>query len=282
MMAIGVGIAFAALLRSLRCIAWFTTAAVLSVWPVATGLFYYSAPVEPVVYNHSALVSITSINLLSSNQQYETVLDHLQHLDSDLIAVLELTSTWDQRIRERLAATHPHCITSPSSDGNFGIGVYSRLDWSFADIVYFDSDQPSIEVELKDQPFRLIATHPIPPISQQNFERRNLQLWSISQAVNDSPLPTAVVGDLNLTPWSPVFHRFAANSHLKRVGRRECFVPTWYAKRDVWPLGLSLDHILITSSLQPCEFQIGPAIGSDHRSVTAMLLCKETLSSILV
>ncbi len=113
-------------------------------------------------------------------------------------------------------------------------------------------------------------------MTQHNFERRNLQLWSISQAVNDSPLPTAVVGDLNLTPWSPVFHRFAANSRLKRVGRRESFVPTWYAKRDVWPLGLSLDHILITSSLQPCEYEIGPTMGSDHRSVTAMLLCKDT------
>ncbi len=159
LMAIGIGIMLAILLRSLRCIAWFTMAAMLSLWPAAAGL-WHSAPVQPVVRSDAAVLSITSMNLLSSNQQYEMVLDHLQHVDSDMIAVLELTSTWDQRIRERLATTHPHYISSPSDEGNFGIGVYSRLPWSFADIVYFDSDLPSIEIELKNQPFRLIATHP--------------------------------------------------------------------------------------------------------------------------
>ncbi len=270
LLAIGTGLLLAACLRSLRCIGWFALSAVVSLWPVGVGLSH-ATPANASGTRSAQAIKVTSINLLSGNQRYEEVLDHLQKLDSDLIAILELTTTWDQRIQERLRASHPYRIASPSDDGNFGIGVYSRLPWSLAEIVYFDSDLPSIEIQLQQSPFRLIATHPVPPMTQSLFERRNLQLWSISQAVNDSPLPTAVVGDLNLTPWSPFFHRLGSDCQLKRVGRWEAFQPTWYAKRDWWPLGLTIDHILITPGLRASEFRVGPAMGSDHRSVTATL-----------
>lgn len=76
-----------------------------------------------------------------------------------------------------------------------------------------------------------------------------------------------VLGDLNLTPWSPLFSDLEASTELTRAGRGYGLTPTWYAKVGTFAMGLVLDHCLISDELQCVSHRVGADTGSDHRAV---------------
>ena len=80
--------------------------------------------------------------------------------------------------------------------------------------------------------------------------------------------------DDDTTPWSPVFSDFEQRSGLRRARDGFSVKPTWYSY-PIFPMGLMLDHGMISESLQCVYHTTGPDIGSDHRSVTLKLAIRE-------
>ena len=83
-------------------------------------------------------ITMTSINVLSGNIQYDRVIADLINANTDVIAVLELTPTLDQKLRQDLPDFR-HVITRSKDEGNFGVGVYSKHP--LADSELFESVQ---------------------------------------------------------------------------------------------------------------------------------------------
>jgi len=224
------------------------------------------------------VMTVTSVNVLSANREYAQVIDSLHEVDPDVIAVLELTPVWDQQLRRGLSA-YQHVVVSPEDQSNFGIGVYSK--YPLKDVQFFHAVEgvPSIALTVGNQDaeeagkeLRLFVTHPLPPMNRVLFEDRNRQLRDVGQRIREyrqqvPGLPVVLLGDLNLTPWSPCFDDLQANSGLKRGIDRFTLEPTWYRFRG-FPFGLVIDHGLIDPRLVCTRFQVGRAIGSDHRSIT--------------
>jgi endonuclease/exonuclease/phosphatase family metal-dependent hydrolase len=78
-----------------------------------------------------------------------------------------------------------------------------------------------------------------------------------------------LLGDLNLTPYSPPFDRLLGDSGLRDVMQGQGWQPTWRA--GFWPLALRIDHVLVSSDLCVEDATVGPTVGSDHRPVLARL-----------
>ena len=76
-----------------------------------------------------------------------------------------------------------------------------------------------------------------------------------------------IVGDFNLTPWTPEFKSLPG----KRAGDPR-FVSTWDSER-FWT-GIPIDHVLINDQLELVEAKILPHVGSDHRPVYAKVRLK--------
>lgn len=223
-------------------------------------------------------ITMTSINVLSGNIQYDRVIADLINANTDVIAVLELTPTLDQKLRQDLPDFR-HVITRSKDEGNFGVGVYSKHP--LADSELFESVQGiesiavTVVVEQRQAPseyFRLFVTHPLPPMNAELFEQRNRQLKDVADRIDKfrqraSGIPIVLLGDLNLTPWSPWFLEFRARSGLVRGISKFTLEPTWY-RFPIFPLGLILDHGLIEPSLVCTDFKVGKPMGSDHRSIT--------------
>jgi endonuclease/exonuclease/phosphatase (EEP) superfamily protein YafD len=77
---------------------------------------------------------------------------------------------------------------------------------------------PSIEadVQLPSRAIHLVATHPLPPMGARNFNHRNKHLALLGQRIQEQfrgdPAESVILlGDLNLTPWSPLFHDFSGS-----------------------------------------------------------------------
>ena len=77
-----------------------------------------------------------------------------------------------------------------------------------------------------------------------------------------------VVGDFNLTPWSPYFQKFIADSGLRDARTPRRFDHTWPVTFDNANIGLAIDHSFAHPSLPLVKRIIGPDLGSDHLPVT--------------
>ncbi|MFK7818958.1 MAG: endonuclease/exonuclease/phosphatase family protein [Planctomycetaceae bacterium] len=212
-------------------------------------------------------------NVFTTNAQHHLVISEVLREDPDIIAILELSSAMKQRWdAEDMIQAYPYRITAPQDDGNFGIGLYSRLPFLEEQIVPFnvlDIKTISATVDCSGTEYRVIATHPLPPMGARGFSLRNEHLRQLADHISEirkSGVPLILLGDLNLTPWSPLFHDLESQTNLRRAGRGYGLAPTWYI-RPVLPLGLKLDHALISDNLVCTNHKVGNDIGSDHRPV---------------
>ncbi len=247
---------------------------------LALHLPWFAIAFPPVSKHESGkhLVTVTSVNVLRGNVQHDRVVADLIEAGPDVIAVLELTSTLDQKLRQNLPE-YRHVITGSKNSGNFGLGVYSKHPLKdselFESVEAIESIAVTVVVEQLGSPnreLRLFVTHPLPPMNAALFEKRNRQLEDVADRMQEfrhqaSGIPMVLLGDLNLTPWSPWFLELQSRSGLVRGVSNFTLEPTWY-RFPVFPFGLILDHGLIEPSLVCADYKVGKLMGSDHRSIT--------------
>ena len=229
------------------------------------------------VQGASPEIVIMTANVYSPNRQHNEIVQQFLDSDADVIVVVELSTQLTRRLNGELSERYPHSVCMPQDAGNFGIGVYSKHAIQDESVVSFGNlSIPSVvlSTSVGGQPLRLVATHTFPPIGPGGFRHRNDHLNELAQQVGrwrreDEQVPVVVAGDLNLTPWSPIFHDFCEQADLVSESG-DVWHPTWYAF-PLFPFGLVLDHVLFTSDLQCCRRQVGSGAGSDHRFVTVVL-----------
>ena len=235
---------------------------------------YLFAPQKPIGVRS---LKICTVNVLTQNSQHDKVLTVLKTADPDVIAVLELGTALESRFIEELSDLYPYRITQPSDIGNFGIGLWSKMP--LQDETVFNLTVPlvpsiSAKVSWKGQVVRLFATHPIPPINSRYFQARNRHLELLAERIrkgseNTEEASTVVVGDLNLTPWSPWYRKFLRDSEMEDCvhgDRIASLRPTWY-RWPRFPFGLVLDHGFCSGTLVCSGRKVLEDIGSDHRPV---------------
>ena len=223
-------------------------------------------------------------NVLSANRRFDLITEDLIRNEPDVITVLELTTALDRHLRQELNNTYPHAFTYRQDDGNFGIGIYSRTELIDPEFFYLNDTLTSIRafVEIDGQSSQIIVTHPLPPIGRGAFEHRNRHLQMLADRCvefrSDHPDSALVIaGDLNLTPWSPVFTDFVERARVRRATGGIGIQPTWH-RWQAFPFGLVLDHVLIDDQLVCRKYVVGSDIGSDHRSVMVDLQRKSASS----
>jgi len=108
---------------------------------------------------------------------------------------------------------------------------------------------------------RIVITHTMIPISGEWLQDRN-RLIRFAGATAGASERFILMGDFNMTPWSPVFHDLPG----RRAGDPR-FTATWPSFFPV--LGIPIDHIMASDDLELVEVKVLESIGSDHYPVLA-------------
>jgi len=215
-------------------------------------------------------------NVLTRNQRHGHITAQIRQADPDVIVILELSSKLNAAMHREFGNSYKHAVSEPQDDGNFGIGLWSRYPLTDARIFHLNSQWlPSIEadVEFDSRRIRIFATHPIPPMGAYYFTQRNehmaLLAKRIQQQHSDDPKrPRLLLGDLNMTPWSPLFNDLCESTGLENAAAGHGLQPTWYCGKSFpFPFGLVLDHALHSHDLRCVHREILPENGSDHRAL---------------
>ncbi|HIE99382.1 MAG TPA: endonuclease/exonuclease/phosphatase family protein [Planctomycetes bacterium] len=251
----------------------------LHVFLLAIHLPFFSTVVRQ--QTHDALapaITVTTANVFTSNSNYAAIESQLRSADADIIAVLEISSGLRKHLANAFQKDYPFSLVDSQDNGNFGIGLYSRHRFESAKLTYFNEEaiQSIVAVvKVNGRRFQVVATHTLPPMGTRGFSHRNRHLQLLAEEVRflqkQTPgTPIIVMGDLNLTPWSPIYANFEHASHLQRRCHNFDITPTWY-RYQVFPFGLVLDHVLTTDELACSSYDVGTDVGSDHRFVTVGL-----------
>jgi endonuclease/exonuclease/phosphatase (EEP) superfamily protein YafD len=243
-------------------------AVLLVVWNALPVVQRASAAAPPASCD-GPVFTVATVNLQYSNQRRDRFLAWLAEHPADLVVVQELTADWAQALEGSEA--HPHRFLLVREDP-YGIGVLSRWPLESAGAIDLAGDGlPSLEgiVDIDGQRIRWLGLHTHWPVFPDVARMRDAALAQAAGIVRDSDLPVILLGDLNLTPDSPMFTRLLDESALRDTVRGRRWRPTWQA--SFWPLALRIDHVLVSPQLCVEAVDVGPSIGSDHRPVVARL-----------
>ena len=258
---------FALILLALRRWGWsalFGAFALLNLALIAPA-FWESDPASAAGNSPTLRALLANVNM--GNRDSERLQRLIVASDPDIILLLEATPWLLEQLRD-LGARYPHRIAEPRDDP-FGIALFSRQPLAQSQLVRFgDAASPPAIVATMiagARSFTLIGAHPWPPVSAGLAEGRNEQLRALASQARQSSLPLLVLGDLNISPWSPWFARLLADSGLRDSRSGRGIQPSWPA--DWWPLWIPIDHALFSAGIRIQQREIGPAIGSDHYPV---------------
>lgn len=232
--------------------------------PLAVGVTFYSyfaAPVSKLDPAHCGRTRLVVSNLLSSNRNLSRFRDWVAREKPDVVVLLEVSEQQRSQLESLPFAfkkLHPQ-------RGNFGLGLLSQKEPLSIQVLDKDSPFPSLLATWPE--YRLLVTHPIPPVSRWARAAGDDQLRRLLSLSDGSP-PLLLAGDLNATGWD------ARVQPLKSRGLQEArlghgLVPTWPVNGPI--PGIPIDHIFMPDGWESISFDRGPDIGSDHYPLSCEL-----------
>ncbi len=222
-------------------------------------------------------VSIVSLNLFISNEDYAAVRAYLARKNADVLVLSELTPAWVTALRE-ITANYPYWV-SVDRRTPWGLGVYSKyplIDARPLDLGLAGSVNVMATVALPGGDVQLLGVHLASPTSPTRAAQRNHQLEQLAGLLGpsrnsaDARAPRRLlVGDLNLTPFSPYFADLLDRTGMVDARRGQGLTATW--PTWVMPVRIAIDHCIVDPDLPVANVTRGPAVGSDHYPVEIAL-----------
>ena len=238
-------------------------------------------------FNNRAKLRVLSSNINIENQRYSQVLSLVRREKPDIAVFMEINQDWVEQL-DSLKDSLPYSIVK-ANPYNLGIAVYSKRRLKDASLAFFGTSQnPSIvgNLDVNGQIVSLIAAHPPPPIKSALFKARNQQLNEIGKYIKSLETRVIMVGDLNITMWSPYYKHFISNAGLKNARKGFGIVPTWPSKTNYPPyskmpslltglFSIPIDHCLVSPGIKVAKIRVGSYVGSDHRPLITDLVIPE-------
>jgi len=228
-----------------------------------TPLYWPQAP--PADHTRATLTILLS-NVLTQNHTPERVVAYLRQTDADVVLLQEIDEAWVTRLKP-WSIRYPHRMEYAQPD-NFGIGLYSRqelLHRRFDPLDEKTTPTIGIRFHFDGLDVQLLAIHTLPPVSPSYWSTRNQQLESIGRWCRGAAGTGMVVGDLNITPFSPFFTKLMQEGGLTHARRGFGLIPTWPANGPAF--WIPLDTVLVQEQLRVVGIHRGPDVGSDHHPI---------------
>lgn len=199
-------------------------------------------------------LTVVSANLHVDNPDLSSLHNWLNAVNPDIVVLQEVSPASALQLKKW---SEYETISAIPADDPFGMAVLVRgrpaeVNWRTP-----EGAPPYVQLDFQAQgtKVRLFGIHPMPPISAEDHFQRSLLMRQL--VANAHQAPTLVVGDFNASPWSSAMPK----DTLYRVLP---LIPTW---RYILPI----DLIMGTSHWKVVKTGRGPAIGSDHFPVWAIL-----------
>lgn len=210
-----------------------------------------------------ANLRVLHANVLFENENYEPILAMIAREQPDLCVIAEATPALYERVRRALPQ-YPYRSFSHAKRYCWNL-VLSRTPFVRDSVALRDYRTVALRTRIRGREVGLVTVHPRTPILPSWFAWRNAQLGFAFSYARRQAIPTLLVGDFNVSPWSPVYRKLTEKKGLTACRRGFGLKPTWISPLPF--VQLPIDHVFVNDGLRPVSFHTLPAGDSDHRPV---------------
>ena len=230
---------------------------------------------------NKAVLKIAQLNIRYENSNINEIISTLLDTDFDLILIQEVA---DNRVDTvgKLTQSYPYSVGSGSPRNYTSrLALFSR--WPLAntkihDLGYVEGRviETFVHPPDSDTSIKILALHPGAPRNKVLWQLRNNTLEFIASQASSSALQQQIVlGDINVSPWSPIFKSLAKNSRLQNSAAGHGYIPSWalFTTNHLTRLLSSayIDHCLVSKSFNIRDKQYQHIEGSDHVLISTIL-----------
>ncbi|MFO1427707.1 MAG: endonuclease/exonuclease/phosphatase family protein [Steroidobacteraceae bacterium] len=212
---------------------------------------------------------IGSANVFFMNHAHAKVLAWVRRARPEVVVFIEVTPEWRAALAP-LAAEYPYEVFA-SDRSHHAVLLRSRWPLEAPGPLAGDGVQRAallVDVVKQGAPLRIAAMHAAWPVTPAQASLRATDFAVLAQAARQrGARPFVAVGDLNCSPFSPQFARLLADGGLRRAAQGRGWLPTW--PTFLPPVGIQIDHALLSPEVQLRGFALGSGTGSDHRPIVA-------------
>lgn len=234
----------------------------------------WTAPDSPTLAATPERLTILQLNVNIRHQDPQRVVEWVKAQDPDIAVLIEVSRAWSQPMTA-LRDRYPHRLVGMPPDGS-GIAVFAKgVKPSLRLEALGDAWCPAIVLDFPESPgpspLALIATHLRSPITPADAVARNRQLGVLVRRVAADPaLQKIVIGDLNITRWSPLYAQLINVAGVRDGQEGFGLGGSWPSPFGRW-FGIPIDQTLVSSGVRVVNRIVGPNLGSDHLPVTTIV-----------
>lgn len=180
----------------------------------------------------------------------------------DIAVFIEVSKVWAKELAA-LKDLLPYSVVSQDSD-NFGTALFSKLPLENVSLEEFQGPRKTIVATIKYQgkEITIMGSHLNYPVKKVGFIHRNSQLEAMADYLVTVNNPVILMGDFNITMWSPFYKGFIEETKLKNGRFGFGVQPTW---PNFMPLlAIPIDHCFVSRNIQVIKSRIGRDVDSDH------------------
>ena len=226
-------------------------------------------------------LKIAQLNIQYGNPNLEKLIYEIGQSDYDAIVLQEVGDDVGYSVLQ-LKKIFPYSAgTGPLEGFPSGMAIFSRWPIINKKIHYLDNTETHIIEAIIQSPkmalpVHLFTLHPGSPRNNELWKLRNDTLNYLSKQVSSSLLPYKIIlGDVNISPWSPIFKQLIKTSILKNSANGFGYIPSWsYSDFNIISRIVSsayIDHCLVSDAFNIINKQYLRIDGSDHVLVTTEL-----------
>jgi endonuclease/exonuclease/phosphatase (EEP) superfamily protein YafD len=245
---------------------WVLVPAALAFWQGALLLpFLWPAAATPV---SGQPLHVISLNLWLANPVPQQTIDYLLASDADVIATVETTPEWRQRLKV-LNAKYPYHIDCQTTPFRCGVALFSKRPFQSSFIGPVESGSLPVvgwvTIDWEGKPLTLAALQILNPRIglQRGFQA--VQGEAMTRYFANFGGDVVLMGDFNSVPWGPLQRELRAGTAFDNRGRLAFTWPSWAPAI----FRLPIDQIFVEGALAVRNYRAGPSAGSDHLPVLA-------------
>jgi endonuclease/exonuclease/phosphatase (EEP) superfamily protein YafD len=207
------------------------------------------------------VIKVMTVNAWRGNRTFAGLVESIRREAPDVVVVQE----YGPRAARGLAPLHslyPYRFERPREDV-WGLALLSRIPLRSAhEFSLGGSLGVDAVLAMNRGPVRVLGVHLRSPLSARAATEQDAQLEHLAAMARGSSEPVIVLGDFNLTPYSPRFARFKREARLQdtRAGRGPGI--SWPSYLPL--LGIPIDHCFVSSDWRVLGQRRQKAFGSDH------------------
>lgn len=222
-------------------------------------------PYIPFNQHEEGEIKLLSHNFSRHNENFDALKTLITEENPDIFLIMEVADELAEEL-ESYSNDYPYYYIADER-GVFGMAMLSKYPAEFAEFSFDEPVYIDASVTIKDNLVRVIGFHPYPPINTYTAISRNENISNLTEYIKEIEEPLIVMGDFNMSMWSPYFKNFIKETGLNDTRIGFGVNPTWSAQS--WWLSIPIDHILVSDGLSVINFYKTEKTGSDHIPVVA-------------